>query len=121
MLIITIFNCYKKLVETGDLNDLPRIPSQPTNRKIIRAKAKHDIGEMIQGFPKLSIEKLRVATKVSHGLAQSVLRTVLGLFPYTSLKYKRIPKQSFPLRLKFANWFLELPIKTQKILICCHM
>lgn len=115
----TIKNCLKKFIETGDLKDKPRIPAQPTIRQKIREKAKNDISVLIKKFPKLSINKLKSSASVSYGLAHKVLTKDLNLFPYKPQVYKRIPSHSFPKRVKFANWFLDLPKDASKFLICC--
>lgn len=115
----TIKNNLKKLIETGDLKDLAKIPAKPTIQNKKREKAKNEISDLISEFPKLSIRKISSTTKVSYGLVQKVLTDDLGLFSYKKQEYQRIPKHSFPIRLKFAKRFLDLPINTFKTIICC--
>lgn len=111
----TVLYNYRKFEKTGSVNFTPSEHKKMSKK---REEAKNEIEILLEEDPSLSVRKLAVAVGVSYSLTRDILLEDLHLKPYKIHEYHKLEPADYKKRVNFASYFLSLPARTKKFLIC---
>ena len=103
-----------KFEKTGSVNHVAR---KVPKHSVKRLQAKNKIKDLISEKPNLSIRKLAVDSEISYELVRMILKDDLKLKPYKPPVLHELQPADYEKRVKFAQWFLKLPLNTVDYII----
>lgn len=101
--------------KTGSVGRQSRKRAEPTEK---RQQAIIQLKPIVENYPTISIRKAASAVGVSPTLVYHVFHDDLHLKPYKFHQWHKLEDKDPPKRLKFAEWFSELPAATSQFLSC---
>jgi hypothetical protein len=104
----------KRFKETGSVLSRSK---KSSNRADFRKNSKIAIEKLISEDPRLSIRALSVLSETSASTTRSILKDDLAMKPYKIQELHKLQLLDHAKRLKFAEWFLKLPVGSENSII----
>lgn len=112
----TIERLAQRFENTGSVADNPPIQKKPSGK---RQDAKEQLETLFSKFDNLSIRKAKRTTGISYGMIHRILKEDLHLKPYKEHEWHELQPGDNQKRLKFAEYFLDLPKNARFLLLAC--
>ncbi|KAL4467937.1 hypothetical protein ABPG72_022851 [Tetrahymena utriculariae] len=109
-----IMSTVKRFQETGSVESIWSNHEEQQNEK---EEIKEQLKEMYKENPSLSIRQASKQIRASVGYTHNIVRNDLGLKPYKIQEVNEIKDPDFIKRIKFCEWYLDLPNSEQQLVI----